>query len=99
MHSLIVTYALRRSDPLPHLELRAQLAPAFAAFPGLDRAVWLANEPAGRFGAFYTFDSKQAFDAFVASELYGLLATNPQLRDVDAHDFEVDLPVSGGGVR
>jgi hypothetical protein len=53
----------------------AQLAPALAVVPGLESLGWLSNESAGRYGGFYLFEHKPAFDAFVSSELYDAVHT------------------------
>lgn len=90
MHSLIVTYALDGASSAEHAELCEQLAPAFAAFPGLVAVTRLANEATGRYGAFYVFETKSAFDRFVASELFETVRSHRTVRDVTTSDFAVD---------
>jgi len=63
MHALFVTYSLCDTDPVQHAELCEQLAPAVAAIPGLLAKTWLTNCETGRFGGFYVFDSRAAFEA------------------------------------
>jgi len=95
MHALFVTYALRDVDPAQHAELCEQLAPALAAVPGLLAKTWLTNPETGRFGAFYVFASRPAFERYVASELFDTLLSPGSVRDVTASDFSVaDIPTT-----
>jgi hypothetical protein len=95
MHALFVTYALRNSDPAQHAERCEQLAPAVAAVPGLLAKTWLTNPETGRFGAFYVFVSRAAFERYVASELYETLVSPGSVSDVTASDFAVaDAPTA-----
>jgi len=89
VHALFVTYALDGPTEAEHAELCEQLAPAFAAAPGLLSKTWLANAATGRFAAFSVFRDKAAFDAFVASELFELLQTHSGLAGFTASDFSV----------
>ena len=70
MHALFVTYGLNGTTPCQHVELSQALAPAFAAVPGVVSRTPLENHTAGRYGAFYVFETKSEFDRFVASELF-----------------------------
>lgn len=95
MHALFVTYALRDADPAQHAELCEQLAPAVAAVPGLLAKTWLTNAETGRFGAFYVFVSRAAFERYVASELFDMLLSPASVHEVTANDFSVaDIPTA-----
>src|SRR3954451_19100557 len=66
---LIVNFNL---DGLSEEELERscdELAPAFAAVPGLASKVWLADRAEGTFGGVYTFESDKAVDDFLQSDL------------------------------
>jgi heme-degrading monooxygenase HmoA len=89
MHVLIAAYHLRGASPAEYAELCEQLAPAFAAVPGLVSMTWLANDMTGAYGGFYVFESKAAFDAFVSSELFATLSTHRSLADVVTSDFSI----------
>jgi hypothetical protein len=95
MHALFVTYTLRDSDPAQHAELCEQLAPAVAAVPGLLAKTWLANCETGRFGGFYVFASRAAFERYVASELFDMLLSPRSIRDVTTSEFSIaDIPTA-----
>jgi Putative mono-oxygenase ydhR len=90
MHALFVSYGLRGATAAEHAELCAQLSPAVAAVPQLVSHTWLSNETSGRYGAFYVFQSKPAFDAFIASELYDTLREHRTVDDLTASDFSIE---------
>lgn len=95
MHALFVAYTLRDANPTQHAELCEQLAPAVAAVPGLLSKTWLANAETGRFGGFYLFASRAAFERYVASELFDTLASLESVCDVSASEFSVsDIPTA-----
>lgn len=99
MHALFVTYELRGATAAEHAELCAQLSPAVAAVSGLVSLGWLSNKTTGRYGGFYVFQDRPAFDAFVASELYEALHTQRAIDDLKASDFSIEhvpTAVTGG---
>ncbi len=78
MHGLLIEYELNGTTAVEHAELSTALTPALAAVRGLVSLTWLSNETTGCYGAFYVFEQKPAFDAFVAGELYeALRSRNP----------------------
>ena len=102
MHGLFVSYSLRGSDPAQHAELCEQLAPAVAAVPGLLSKTWLANTETGRFGGFYVFASRAAFERYVASELFDTLMFAGSIHDVTTSEFSVaptPTALTGGSVH
>jgi heme-degrading monooxygenase HmoA len=89
MHVLLVTYSLERSAATEHDELGEELAPAIEAVRGLIEHRRLANEATGRYGALYTFETRPAFDRFVASELFASLCAHHAVREYAISDFAV----------
>jgi heme-degrading monooxygenase HmoA len=88
MHALVVTYGLGVTQA-EHAELSSELAPALDAVPGLVSRTRLENRDTGRYGVFYIFESKAAFDRFVASELYGSTYGAPRTTGLTASDFAI----------
>jgi hypothetical protein len=66
-----------------------ELAPAFAAIPGLASKVWLADRAEGVFGGVYTFESEQAVDDYLRSDLFAGVASSPGLVDISVRRFDV----------
>ena len=89
MQILIVNFNL---DGLSEEEFASscdELAPAFAAAPGLVSKVWLADRADGIFGGVYTFDSAQAVDDFLQSDLFAVVGSTPGLVNVSVRRFGV----------
>ena len=89
MQILIVNFNL---DGLSEEEFESasnQLAPAFAAVPGLASKVWLADRVEGIFGGVYTFESEDAVDAFLQSDLFAGVGSTPGLVNISVRRFGV----------
>jgi putative monooxygenase ydhR len=95
MHALVVSYALRGATSGEHAELCEQLAPAIAAVRGLASTTWLTNPAAGRYGAFFVFETKPDFDRFVASELFETISSHGSIHGLTASDYLIsDRPTA-----
>ena len=88
MEILVVNYSLDGMTESEYESLCDELAPVFAAVPGLVSKVWLADRDNGVYGGVYTFENGAAVDAFLASEL-GQVAAVPGLANVTIRRFEV----------
>src|SRR5256714_15382412 len=66
-----------------------ELAPAFAAVPGLASKVWLADRAEGVFGGVCTFESHQAVDDFLQSDLFVGVSSTPGLVNISIRRFGV----------
>jgi hypothetical protein len=86
---LIINFSL---DGISEAEYRDQcdeVAPAFAAVPGLVSKVWLADSANGVYGGVYTFRDTQAVDDYLASDLMAHVAGNPAFVTVTVRRFSV----------
>ena len=80
MEVVIINFSL---DGLSEAEYRAkcdEIAPAFAAVPGLVSKVWLADTAGGVYGGVYTFEDGAAVDAYMSSDLFEHVAATPDVR-------------------
>src|SRR3954463_5211635 len=66
-----------------------ELAPAFAAVPGLASKVWLADRAEGTFGGGYTFDSETAVDDYLQWGLFAGGGSAPGLVNFSVRRFGV----------
>ncbi len=66
-----------------------ELAPAFAAVPGLASKVWLADHAEGTFGGVYLFESEAAVDEFLQSELFAAVGATPGLVNFSVRRFDI----------
>ena len=89
MHVQIVTFTLENLTDTEFHTLCGQLAPDFAAIPGLISKVWLAAPVANTYGGVYTWQSQAAMEAYMQSELFGNVVNHPQLANVTSQDFSI----------
>lgn len=66
-----------------------ELAPAYAAIPGLVSKVWLSDPASNTYGGVYTWNDRAAFDAFAASDLARALVTHPNFANITINAFDV----------
>lgn len=90
MHTIIITFDLADMTHERYTEVCDQLAPTFAAVPGLLAKIWLADPPEARYGGVYLFDDTAAADAFLGSTLAHSVATNPHFVGLAVRRFDVD---------
>jgi hypothetical protein len=86
---LIINFSLNGISDAQYRDQCDEVAPAFAAVPGLLSKVWLADPANGVYGGVYTFRDTQAVDAYLASDLMAHVAGNPAFVDVTARRFAV----------
>ena len=88
MHVTIVNFRLNGIDEQQYASLCDQIAPAFAAVPGLISKVWIKNET-GTYGGVYVWESRAAYQRYMESDLFKTVLSHPNLADISAKDFEI----------
>jgi hypothetical protein len=86
---LIVNFNLDRLSDEDFASSADELAPAFAAVPGLVSKVWLADRAEGIFGGVYTFESEKAVDDYLKSDLWAGVGATPGLVNISVRRFGV----------
>jgi hypothetical protein len=89
MTVLIIYFNLRNVDEAQYERLCDEVAPAFAAVPGLTSKIWIKNSDTGTYGGVYVFETRDALNRFQESDLFRGLAVNKNLMHITADDFEV----------
>ena len=89
MQILIVNFNLDGLSEEDFANSCDELAPAFAAVPGLTSKVWLADHAEGIYGGVYTFESDQAVDDFLASDLFAGVGATPGLVNISVRRFGI----------
>jgi hypothetical protein len=85
----IITFQLDGIDDAAYSGICDEMAPAFAAVPGLQRKLWLADRDANTYGGVYVFSGAHAQEAFAESDLFAAVASHPNLTGVSSHVFDV----------
>jgi hypothetical protein len=86
---LIVNFSLDGLSEEEFASSADELAPVFAAVPGLVSKVWLADRAEGVFGGVYTFESDKAVDDYLASDLWAGVGATPGLVNISVRRFGV----------
>ena len=89
MHMLVINFGLKGITESQFSQNCEAAAPAFAVVPGLLTKVWLADAATNTYGGIYTFKDRQSTDAYLKSDLFKALTSNPNLTDVSARGFAV----------
>jgi hypothetical protein len=89
MHIAVINFRLNDMTHAQYVAACEELAPAFAAIPGLINKVWLSDSTANTYGGVYTWRDRAAFLAFAQGDLAKSMMTNPSLTDISVRDFAV----------
>jgi len=89
MHIQIVNFNLKGVSEADYRALCDQLAPAFAAMPGLLSKVWLADAATNTYGGVYTWTNKEAMQAYMRSEIFNNLVNHPNFANSTSKDFGI----------
>jgi quinol monooxygenase YgiN len=89
MHVQIVNFRLKGATEQEYAALCDELAPAYAAIPGLLSKVWLADSTSGTYGGVYVWDNREAMERYISSDLCQTVMAHPNLADITTKDFGV----------
>ncbi len=89
MELLIINFNLNGITENQYAAVCDEIAPAFAAVPGLVRKVWLADSTAGVYGGVYTFETGASLEAFLASDLFAQVGAMKELSAISVRRFGV----------
>ena len=88
MTVLLVTFRLPGIDEPAFRQLARNAAPRIAGAPGLLGKTWLADHDTSTYGGLVLFDSPQALDAYLASEIIRELRSDPRLTEFATIRFD-----------
>jgi hypothetical protein len=95
MQAQVITYQLNDISQAEYLKQMVEPdAPILANVKGLISKVWLANEEKNTFGGFYLWESKEAMEAFMHSDLVAAVISRPFVKNVSSVDFTVNEAAS-----
>jgi putative monooxygenase ydhR len=89
MHVLIINFTLDGLDEKGYRDVCADLAPAFAALPGLTAKIWLADPEKNTYGGVYLFEDREAMEGYLASDLLAGVGASPHFSGITMRDFAV----------
>src|ERR671935_3145339 len=95
MHAQIITYQLNNISQDEYLKQMVEPdAPILADVSGLSSKVWLADEEENTFGGFYLWESKDAMETFMQSDLVAAVVSRPFVKNVSSVDYTVNEAAS-----
>ena len=89
MHMQVITFKLDGIDDAAYQAHAEQIAPMFAALPGLHAKIWLANQETNTYGGIYTWDDVAAMKAYQGGKIFQGLQADPHTIDLAVRDFSV----------
>jgi Putative mono-oxygenase ydhR len=91
VHVQVVTYRLAESSvsDAEFIEANQEFAEMMRAVPGLLAKIWLKNPTDEVYGGLYLWQDREAYESFLASELWGSVVSDDSVSDLTSHDFTV----------
>lgn len=89
MHVAVVNFRLKNMTHDQFTAACDELAPTFAAIPGLIDKVWLSDPATNNYGGVYTWADREAFETFTRSDLAKVVVANQNFTDVTIREFAV----------
>ncbi|HEX5165603.1 MAG TPA: YdhR family protein [Thermomicrobiales bacterium] len=89
MQIQIINFQLRELSVEEFHAVCDSIAPQWAAIPGLISKVWLENEQTNTYGGVYTWESREALESYLQSDLFNGIMTNPHFANATTTDFDI----------
>ena len=89
MHIQVINFNLEGINRAEYEAVCEELAGAFAALPGLISKHWLADKENNTYGGVYIWETREAYEAYLNSELFAGVGANPTLVNIVSKDFDV----------
>ena len=89
MHIQVINFNLEGITRTEYEAVCNELSEAFAALPGLISKYWLADDENNSYGGVYIWESKDAYEAYLQSELFVGVGANPALVNIVSKDYDV----------
>jgi antibiotic biosynthesis monooxygenase (ABM) superfamily enzyme len=89
MHLQVVTYRIADINEADFIAANREFAEMMAAVPGLIAKIWLRGDGADSFGGVYLWQDREAYESFLAGELWAEALNDDSLLDLASHDYGV----------
>jgi heme-degrading monooxygenase HmoA len=94
MHVQVATYKIDEIGDEEFVEGNHEFASMMSAVPGLLAKVWLKAPEGHVYGGVYFWRDREAYEAFIHSELWASVRNDDSLSELDSRDFSVMEPLS-----
>jgi hypothetical protein len=89
MHLQIVTYRMGTISESDFIEANKEFAQMMAAVPGLVAKLWLRGPNEDGYGGLYLWQDRDAYEDFLAGDLWAEVVSDESLLDLTTRDFQV----------
>jgi heme-degrading monooxygenase HmoA len=89
MHIQVINFNLEGITRADYEALCDELAGAFSDLPGLISKHWLADEENNTYGGVYIWETRDAYQAYLSSELFAGVGAHPALVNIESKDYGV----------
>lgn len=89
MHVQIATYKIDPMGDEEFIEANHEFASMMAAAPGLLAKVWLKAPEGNVYGGVYLWRDREAYEAFIGSELWASVLKDDSISGLDSRHFSV----------
>lgn len=89
MHIQIINFNLNGLSHQDYSNACNEIAQTFADLPGLISKHWLNNEETNTYGGVYFWETKEAMQDYLTSEVFAQVANNPSFANASSKDFAV----------
>ena len=89
MHIQVINFNLEGISRAEYEAVCNELAEAFAVLPGLISKHWLADDENNTYGGVYIWESKDAYEGYLKSDLFARVGANPALANIVSKDFDI----------
>jgi hypothetical protein len=89
MHVQVVTYRVADISEPEFIEANKEFAEVMATVPGLLAKVWLRDPAKNIYGGLYLWQDREAYESFLAGELWAEAVADDSMLDLASQDFTV----------
>ena len=89
MHIQVINFNLEGITRADYEAVCDELAGTFSELPGLISKHWLADEENNTYGGVYIWETRDAYQAYLSSELFTGVGAHPALVNIDSKDYDV----------
>ena len=93
MHVQVVTYRIGEVSDADFIEANREFATLMSAVPGLLAKIWLKGRD-GIYGGIYLWQDREAYESFIASELWASVEGDDSLAQLHSQEFETMADLS-----
>lgn len=94
MHVQVATYRIEETGDDEFIEANREFATMVADVPGLLAKVWLKSPDGDVYGGVYFWRDREAYEAFVGSELWDSVKNDDSLTDLESREYSVMEPLT-----